>query len=273
MKLSWSKVSQSGLSSTQTLNTSEPELEAHIESTPAEHLSTPKETDANEKAKKGGLGITYHSANILRERTTNKMVESDAKQQQRKLLVRRKPDALEGVDKDHIKLKLKSSGLRLQNSDQENSKKSHHGEDENSACRFKQPAMPKVGRVSNGIVRQRSLGSLSRPDSMGSSNQRPNKPSSEYSMGGSRMTLESQVRALRRQTSAGCGVRVLAPPQLMPQVQPTRVILPPPNIQLEGSAPVSRLRPPSRIASAAGSRLRLPGVGGSFSRLPLMGQK
>ena len=180
-------VGQLGLSSTRTLNTTEPE--AHIESTP-------------EEARKDVLGRTYNSANILRE-TTNKVVQNGAKQLQSRTLVRRKPDALRGVDKNPVKLKLKpvqgTSGLRLQQSAQEHSKKLQGGEDENS-CQFKQPAMPKIGRVGNNMVRQRSL---NRSNSIGVL--RPNKPSSEVD---SKTTpgIENKVKGLRRQTSAGCGV-------------------------------------------------------------------
>jgi len=247
-------VRQLGMSNTQTLNTTEPE--GHIKSTP-------------EEARKDGLGKTYYSANIIRE-TTNKVVQNGVKQVQSRTLVlpvvRRKPDALRGVDKNPVKLNLKS-GLRLQQSDQEHSKKLH-GEDENS-CPFKQPAMPKIGRVGNNMVRQRSLGSLNRSNNMATLKQ--NNPSSEYLLASKTMPgIENKMKTLRRQTSAGCGVRVLASPQLLPSVHP-RVI--PPTLPLEASAPSSRLRPFSRIPSNAGSKLRLPGAGRSVSRLPLLGQK
>jgi len=227
------------LGSTQTLNTTVPE--AHI---------------------KSGLGEarkdwrTYNSANILKE-TTNK-VQNGAKQLQSRTLVRSRPDPLRGAgDKDPVKLKhfRSTSGLgRLQQSDQEE---------------FKQPAMPKLGRVGNNMVRQKSLSFLNRPNNVNSSNQRSTKPSSELAIK-TGPEIE-KAKSLRRQTSAGSGVKVLAPSQLLPPVQPRRVISP--TVQSEVSAPSSRLCPPSRIPSTAGSKLRLPGFGGSLSRLPVLGQK
>merc|ERR1712192_25433 len=210
------------------------------------------------------------------------IVGKDARQlhQNRTLVTRGTPYTLGGVIKDPIKLKLKPVGgtsrLRLQKSDQELYKKSQ-GQDENSSCQFKQPVMPKIGRVSNQIVRQSSMGSLSRQSSSdqlverstGSLKQRPTKPISEHLVGGSKTApvFETKVKLLKRQSSAGCGVRVLAPPQLFAQAQPR---VRPPALEPEVSIPISRLRPPNGILSTAGSRLRPPGF---ISRLPLPGQK
>ena len=158
---------------------------------------------------------------MLRE-TTNKIVEKDANQYQNRILGKGKPGTLERLRKDPMKLKLKpvggTSGLRLQKSDQEHSKK-FQSQDENSSCQFKQPAMPKIGRVSNQIVRQRSMGSLNRQSSsdrlverpMGTLTQRPTKPSSEHLVGGKTAPgIESKVKLLKRRSSAGCGVSALS---------------------------------------------------------------
>jgi len=269
-------VNQSGFNCTETLiNPTEPEAPW----THPEQMPLSSKTNAVEELRKENLGETYHRANILRE-TTNKIVEKDANQYQNRILGKGKPGTLERLRKDPMKLKLKpvggTSGLRLQKSDQEHSKK-FQSQDENSSCQFKQPAMPKIGRVSNQIVRQRSMGSLNRQSSsdrlverpMGTLTQRPTKPSSEHLVGGKTAPgIESKVKLLKRRSSAGCGVRVLAPPQLLAPVQPR--VIPPALHPTEVSAPISRLRLPNRIPSIAGSRLRPPG---SISRLPFLGQK
>merc|ERR1712192_27181 len=177
---------------------------------------------------------------------------------------------------DPMRLKLKPfGGTGSTKGDQEHSKK-FQSRDENASCQFKQPAMPKIGRVGNQIVRQKSLGFLNRQSSSdhlverGSCNQQgANRPSSEHLVDSKTASgFENKVKLLKRQSSAGCGVRVLAPPQLLPPPVQPRVI--PPPVQPEVFIPISRLRPPNRLPSTAGSRLRPPG---SISRRPLPGQK
>ena len=214
-----------GLNCTETLN-NPIEPEAHIKSTPwihPEQMPLSRETNAEEELRKESLEETYHRVNILRE-STNKIVEKDANQHQNRTLGKWKPGTLGGVKKDPMKLKLKpvggTSGLRLQKSGQEESKK-FESQDENSSCMFKLPAMPKTGRVGNQIVRQRSMGSLNRQSSsdrlversMGTLTQRPTKPSSEHLVRGKTapgIGIESKVKLLKRQSIAGCGVSALS---------------------------------------------------------------
>ena len=190
--------SQSELNSTKTLNTTA--ADSHFEETSEispEYVRTPEErTIPADEMKKGRFGETVHTFNVLRE-TTNNYAESDG--HQHTTLERRQPIDLGGKKKGLNKMKPFGGrlGLKLQKRDHEDEEpKKIHSDEENFSCQFKQPAMP-LSTTCN-LIRQRSTGSL----------RQPVESSSVHSVD-SRTTpqLENKLKTLKKQSSAGCGVR------------------------------------------------------------------
>jgi len=144
---------------------------------------------------------------------------------------------------------------------------------------FKQPQKVPMSprRATANMVKQRSLGYLNPPTKAVPkqlmSDRTHTITNSNRSMDNKNATsLSTKLNPLKRQSSAGSGVRVLAPAQLLRPASQPRPIPSTQQNQRKEFAPSTQLRPLHKT-SLAGSRLRLPGTGTSSSRLPVFGSK
>merc|ERR1719481_457608 len=131
--------------------------------------------------------------------------------------------------------------------------------------------------ANNNMVKQRSLGYLNPPTKAVSKQLMADRThtitNSKQSMDNKNAnSLSTKLNPLKRQSSAGSGVRVLAPARLLRPASQPRAISSIQQNQNKESAPSTQLRPLHKT-SLAGSRLRLPGTGTSSSRLPVFGSK
>jgi len=132
-------------------------------------------------------------------------------------------------------------------------------------------------RATANMVKQRSLGYLNPPTKAVSKQLMADRThtitNSKQSMDNKNAnSLSTKLNPLKRQSSAGSGVRVLAPAQLLRPASQPRAISSTQQNQNKESAPSTQLRPLHKT-SLAGSRLRLPRTGSSSSRLPVFGSK
>jgi len=144
---------------------------------------------------------------------------------------------------------------------------------------FKQPEkVPKSQRrATANMVKQRSLGYLNPPTKAVPKQLMADRThtitNSKQSMDNKNATnLSTKLNPLKRQSSAGSGVRVLAPAQLLRPASQPRAISSTQQNQNKASAQSTQLRPLHKT-SLAGTRLRLPRTGSSSSRLPVFGSK
>jgi len=144
---------------------------------------------------------------------------------------------------------------------------------------FKQPEKVPMSprRATANMVKQRSLGYLNPPTKAVPKQLMADRThtitNSKQSMDNKNAnSLSTKLNPLKRQSSAGSGVRVLAPAQLLRPASQPRAISSTQQNQNKESAPSTQLRPLHKT-SLAGSRLRLPRTGSSSSRLPVFGSK
>jgi len=144
---------------------------------------------------------------------------------------------------------------------------------------FKQPQKVPMSprRATANMVKQRSLGYLNPPTKAVPKQLMADRThtitNSKQPMDNKNATsLSTKLNPLKRQSSAGSGVRVLAPAQLLRPASQPRAIPSTQQNQNKEYAPSTQLRPLHKT-SLAGSRLRLPRTGTSSSRLPVFGSK
>jgi len=142
---------------------------------------------------------------------------------------------------------------------------------------FKQPQKVPMStrRATANMVKQRPLGYLNPPTKAVPRQLMADRThtitNSNQSMDNKNATsLSTKLNPLKRQSSAGSGVRVLAPAQLLRPASQPRAIPSTQQNQNKEYAPSTQLRPLHKT-SLAGSRL--PRTGTSFSRLPVLGSK